>query len=97
MKNEWAGFSFLKSSAFALHVGACRSVTGWGLRRRKGKVAVGSMLVARKHAKAAGTDEAAPGCWEGGLPSGGFTGTETLPLPHLMSPDKKMEFKTTTC
>lgn len=97
MKNEWAGVSFLKNSAFTLSVGTCRSVIGWGLGRRNGKVAVGSMLVARKRTKAAGTDETTtPRCWEGGLLRGGFPRTETV-LPHLMSPDEKTVLKTTTC
>ena len=45
-------------SVFTSYIQTFRVVTSWGHReRRKGKVGVGSMLVARKHTKAAGTEE----------------------------------------
>lgn len=45
---------------------------------RKGKVVVGSLLVARKHTKAAGAEEISGPCGEGGLQRGALHGGRGL-------------------
>lgn len=66
-----------------------------GVGAGEGKVLVGLTLVARKHTKAAGTDENKELHIAGKVAFRGkpFTGTEALTAASY----KKMEFKTPTC